>query len=292
MGNELIVPHEQTARQTKLILNELFKAFRLSQGGVLRKVIEPLVWKPAYRFCRLFGEIEATAIKYGLSAAARRGLQEFTQLNKVSGHEHLPGRGPLLIVSNHVGAFDILVILGQLFRNDVKVIASDIPFLHSFPVLRQYLIYTDFQAGSGMQAARQAIRHLKDGGALLLFASAGIDPDPELYAEAARDELKNWKPSVDLFLRQVPETQVVVSIVRGVVSRRWAKNPLRRIGKRPIDQRRIVEMLQIITQLLFPRKLLMEPKVQFSQPIGGWEIEGEPRLALIRMGEQLLELKG
>ncbi|MBN2145832.1 MAG: 1-acyl-sn-glycerol-3-phosphate acyltransferase, partial [Anaerolineales bacterium] len=239
MDNDLILPHEQTARKADLILDELFKAFRLPPHGVARRLLKPLVRKPALDFTRLFSEIEQTELRHGLAAASRRGLQEFIRMVKVSGNEGLPAQGPLLIVSNHVGAFDVLVILSQVLRNDIKVIASDIPFLHAFPVLYQHLIFTNFQAGSGMQAARQALRHLKEGGVLLLFASAGIDPDPALYPQAAQQELHNWKPSLDIFLRQIPETQVVVSIVRGIVARRWAEHPFTRIGKRPIDKRRI-----------------------------------------------------
>jgi hypothetical protein len=289
MQNGVIVPQEEIVRKSSLILDELFKAFRLSPDGAVRRLLEPLVKKPAMRFTSLFGEIELTKLRYGLAAAVRRGLREFTKLVKVSGNENIPAKGPLLIVSNHVGAFDVLVILSQILRNDIKAIASDIPFLHAFPVLYQHLIFTNFQANSGMQAARHALRQLKDGGALLLFASAGIDPDPALYPQAARQELSNWKPSLDIFLRQVPETQVVVSIVRGIVSQRWAEHPLRRIGRRPIDQRRIVEMLQIIDQLLFPGRLLMESQVQFSRPMTAAEMSEEPRLALIRMGEEMLQ---
>ncbi|OGO42352.1 MAG: hypothetical protein A2W36_01830 [Chloroflexi bacterium RBG_16_58_14] len=288
MGDVLIVPQEETARKAELILDVLFNAFGLPPHGVVQRLLHPLVKRPALSFTRLFEEIEQAELDNGLAAAARRGLQEFTQMVKVSGNENLPSTGPLLIVSNHVGAFDVLVILSQLLRNDVKTIASDVPFLHAFPVLYQHLIFTNFQAGSGMQAARQALRHLKDGGALLLFASAGIDPDPELDSPAARQELNNWKPSLDIFLRQVPETQVVVSIVRGVVSPRWSKHPLTRIGRRPIDRRRIAEMLQIIEQLLFPGKLLMEPRLQLAPPLTAAELEGDVRLALIRRGEEML----
>lgn len=288
MVNGLIVPQEETARKTGLILDELFKAFRLPPRGLARRLLEPLVRGSALRFTRLFGEIEQAELDHGLAAAGRRGLQEFSQTVKVSGNENIPSKGPLLIVSNHVGAFDVLVILSQLLRDDIKTIASDVPFLHAFPVLYQHLIFTNFQAGSGMQAARQALRQLKDGGALLLFASAGIDPDPALYPQAAQQELNNWKPSLDIFLRQVPETKVVVSIVRGVVARRWSRHPLTRIGRRPIDRRRITEMLQIIEQLLFPGKLLMASQVHFSRPIAATEIQPEPRLALIRMAAEML----
>jgi hypothetical protein len=291
MDNEFILPQEETARQAELILQVLFKAFRLQESRLAPVVLHPFVWGPAYRFARLCGESELAARHYGLAAAGRRGLREFARTLKVSGNESIPDNGPLLIVSNHVGAFDILVILSQILRKDLKAISSDVPFLRSYPILTERLFYTNFQPGAGMQAARQSLRHLKDGGALLLFASAGIDPDPALDLQGARRELNNWKTSLDIFLRQVPETQVVVSIVSGVVSGRWAKNPLTRIGKRPIDKRRIGEILQIVQQLVFPGTLMMEPRIQFSPPLTAADLEGNTRLALIRRAEEMLDAK-
>lgn len=289
MNSEFIVPQEQTARQAEFVLSILLKAFRLAPGGLASRGLGALVRQPILRFTRLFGEIEQAASRYGLATAARHGLQQFAQLVKVTGNEHIPAKGPLLIVSNHVGAFDILVILSQILRNDLKVIASDVALLRSFPILAQYLIFTNFEAGSGMQAARKALRHLKDGGALLLFASAGIDPDPALYPQQARQELHNWKPSLDLFLRQVPEAQVIVTMVSGIVAPRWAEYPLTRIGKRPIDKRRIAEILQIMEQILFPGRLLMQPSIRYHTPMTRDELEGDARLALIHKAEQILD---
>ncbi len=291
MDNDLIVPQEETAMQAELILQVLFKAFRLQNSRLAPRVLHPLVWRPAFRFARMCGEMELAARRYGLAAAGQRGLGEFARMVRVSGNESIPDSGPLLIVSNHVGAFDVLVILSQILRNDLKAISSDVPFLRSYPILTERLFYTNFQAGAGMQAARQALRHLKSGGALLLFASAGIDPDPALDLPGARRELNNWKPSLDIFLRQVPETQVVISIVSGVVSGRWAKNPLTRIGKRPIDKRRIGEILQIIQQLLFPRTLMMDARIQFAPPLTAADLEGDIRLGLIRKAEEILDSK-
>lgn len=292
MVNELNTAQEQTARKTEQVLDILFKAFRLPEQGRGRRILRPLVWKPAAGFTRLFEEIEQARSDHGLAAAARRGLREFVQTVQVSGNEHIPAKGPLLIVTNHVGAYDVLVILSQILRNDIKAIASDVPFLHSLSVLNQHLIFTNFQANSGMQAARQALRHLKDGGALLLFASAGIDPDPALDRDSARRELQNWKPSLDIFLRQVPETQVVVSMVSGIVERRWAKHPLTRLGKRPIDRRRIAEIMQIVQQLLSPGKRLVSPRIQFAPPLTIMELDGDARNALIHRGEEMLSSQG
>lgn len=271
-----------------MILDELFKSFRLSPNGMARRLLEPLVRRPAHNLAELVGGIEEAAMENRLATGLWGGLGQFAHIVRVSGQEHLPNRGPLLIVSNHPGAFDILVVLSQIARNDIKLIIGDRPIMHGFSGLNPYLIFTNFQPNSGMQAAREALRHLKRGGALLLYASAGIDPDPALDLQGALKELNNWKPSLDIFLRQVPETQVVVTIMRGIVDGGWVRHPLTRIGKRPIDKRRIGEMLQIIDQLVFPGRLMMEPRIQFAPPVTAMEIKGDTRLTLIHKGEEML----
>jgi hypothetical protein len=289
MHDDIIVPQEQTNQRINYLLEVLFKAFRLSENRIAQRLLALLFRPLVQRVVQIAGEAEETASKSGLAAATLRSLRNFTHLVKLSGHESLPSQGPLLIVSNHVGAFDIMLILSHLLREDVKIIASDLPIMHCFPGMLQYFIFTNFQPNSGMQAARQALRHLKEGGTLLLFASAGIDPDPANDAQAARQELNNWKPSLDIFLRQVPETQVVVSIVQGVISPRWIKHPLTRIGKRKIDQRRIGEILQIVQHLSSPEKQRIEPSVRFAPPLTAAELGGDARQALIRRGEEILQ---
>jgi hypothetical protein len=271
-----------------MVVDLLFKYFHLSPQGIARRVFGPLFRRPAHSFALLFGEMDAIILKESLPAACRHGLKQFTRLIKVNGAENIPAHGPLLIVSNHAGAYDVLVILSQVGRNDVKVIAGELALLHNFPALQQRLIFTTFQPGSGMQAARQSLRHLKEGGALLLFASAGIDPDPALDPQAARQDLQRWKPSLDMFLQYVPEARVVVSLVRSIAAPNWARHPLTRIGKRPIEKRRIGEMLQIMEQLLFPGSRLMQPHIQFSSPLTVTELKGDARLALIRKAEEML----
>ncbi len=41
--------------------------------------------------------------------------------------------GPLLVISNHAGAYDSVVIASLLGRNDLKFIGSDVAFLKNLP---------------------------------------------------------------------------------------------------------------------------------------------------------------
>ena len=46
------------------------------------------------------------------------------------------------------------------------------------------------------------------GGAVLLYGFGHIDPDPAVYDDAPAI-IEKWSPSIDLFLRMVPETKAI-----------------------------------------------------------------------------------
>jgi len=81
-----------------------------------------------------------------------------------------------------------------------------------------------------MVAIRAGIRHLRDGGALLIYPSGIVDPDPDL-APGLAESIDTWSGSLDVFLRRAPQTCVVPTIVSNVLSRRYFDNPLVRIPR-------------------------------------------------------------
>ncbi len=113
---------------------------------------------------------------------------------------------------------------------------------------------------------RSAIRHLEVGGALLIFPSGHIDPDPEVLP-GGQDSLRGWSPSIQLMLRRVTEARVLVTIVSGVLTRGCAHSPLTWLRRRPVDQQRVAEFVQVIEQMLFERKFALVPRVSFSEPV-------------------------
>lgn len=118
-----------------------------------------------------------------------------------------------------------------------------------------------------MTAARAGIRHLKQGGALLIYGTGLIDPDPEVYPDAEA-WIGKWLPSIDLFLRAAPETQVVFAITSGVVARKWTKHPITWLKRIDWQKRRLAEFSQVLQQLFFPGSLYLNPHLSFSKPVG------------------------
>jgi 1-acyl-sn-glycerol-3-phosphate acyltransferase len=52
----------------------------------------------------------------------------------------VPLAGPLLVVSNHIGAYDVLVVPSRINRQDIRIIASDSPFFKNLPNASQHMI--------------------------------------------------------------------------------------------------------------------------------------------------------
>jgi hypothetical protein len=198
------------------------------------------------------------------------------------------------VACNHPVAYDSVAIVAQLPRPELKVIASDVPFLRELPHARAHLIYASPEGVPDvyghMIATRVAIRHLQAGGALLTFPTGRIDPDPALLPGAAK-ALEDWSPSLELFLRLAPETSAVVAIASGVLAAGASRNPLTRLASEPWKRQRIAEYVQVIQQLAFRRKFDLRPRISFSEPVSARELIGDPagaRAALIGRARRLL----
>jgi hypothetical protein len=249
----------------KNLLDEIYKALELGSSHPLRPLFEPLFAPATQRFAELAAGFDRDVKNHGFSEAARRLLPRFTREINVSGAERIPAQGPLLIVSNHPGTYDSLVIASNLPRPDLKIIASGVPFIRNLAATANHLIYSSLEPFERMKVIRATVRHLRDGGAVLIFPSGGIGPDPAIMP-GALEELETWSPSLEVILRHVPSTRILITAVSGVLHAGWVRNPVihMRSGRR--NQQRVAEFFQIIQQMLFPNSLLVNPSVCFAEP--------------------------
>jgi hypothetical protein len=114
-----------------------------------------------------------------------------------------------------------------------------------------------------MVVIRKAIRHLQSGGALIVFPSGGVDPDPALLGGAIT-ALRGWSESVEIFLRRVPETLLQISMVSGVLAKECLDHPLARLGRTLRHRQIIAEFIQIIQQMVNRQKYSLQPSITFS----------------------------
>ena len=252
---------------TQYILDEVFRVFKQSPESWVRRTFGPGLYIPAHRFASLAATFDRYVADYGFREAARRIISKYIQGFEAYNAENIPQEGPLLITSNHPGTIDSLVISASVPRPDLKIVATGIPFIHGLRNAADHLIYTPRKGvHERMMVVREAIHHLKDGGAVLIFPSGRIDPDPALSPEAVND-LGRWSHSVELMLHQVPQTQVLLTVVSDVLSARWRWNPIIRLMGDDLKQRTVAEFLQVIQSIIFPYINRLSPRVTFSDPL-------------------------
>ena len=251
---------------SRLILNDLFKDFVASRRWI-RKLLEPLAWPSVYRFAEIVSRFEGIVSVSGFREAMRQVLSSFASEIHQTGCENVPEHGPLLVVSNHPGTCDSLVIAASLPRNDLKIIVAGFPLLRTLPNTSQHLIFTDHPAApaSNFSVVRMAIRHLRSGGAVLIFPSGRVEPDPAVLPGAV-EALRAWSPSIEMFLRKVPEIKVQFTAVSGVLAPAFLRHPLINLLSGSRSPQAIAGALQTIIQMLFTGWVRIKPAVSFGIP--------------------------
>jgi len=272
----------------KKIVGEMCYALGLPRDGLARRLLAPVLGRPAGRFGRIAALADLEAESSGISGAARRILPELSLSPSARGAENIPVDGPLLVVSNHPGAYDSVAILSCIPRRDVKVFISDVGFTRAFSTASGYFIYVPKVAAGRTAALRESIGHLQAGGALLIFAHGDVEPDPEL-GPGADEALGDWSRSVNIMLRRVPETRLLVAIASGVLMPKFLRHPLVRIRKTAPRKQKLAEVLQISQQMLFPRSVRTDVHISFARPVQGANLTaGEPMSAVIGIARGLL----
>jgi len=257
-------------KKTKTLANdlvfELNKSLGFRKDGLAQPFLKPLVWKPMVRFSEMATIFEQRVVQEGWQKASAWFITHFVDKVKTLGAEHLPKEGPLVIAANHPGAYDSLVISSHIPRDDVKIISSDIPFVKKLPDTSKHMIFSSQNVHDRMSAARSALRHLKNGGTLLVFARGTMDPDPA-FMTGSEVELTRWTSSLGLFMRNVPQTKLSVSLISGVISPKFINHPATLFRRGRVNKQRLAEFFQVMYQLLVPGRIMVSPNLSFSSPV-------------------------
>jgi len=274
------------------LIYEILNAVGLPQTERLHRAIAPLFHKATDKLATIGVTFDRLVVEAGFPKAAEWALTNWCTGVKVRGVEQVPTEGPLLVVSNHPGTYDALAITSQLKREDIRIISSDIPFLKKLSHTHSHFIFLSDNIHDRMTAARAGIRHLQNGGAVLIYGSGQIDPDPSVSAEAVR-HIDLWSQSIDLFLRLVPETRLLLTIVSHAVTAKWARSPITWLRRKGLDKRRLAEFGQVLQQLFFPGSLYLSPRLGFAPPVSVAELHHESGSeqvlpAIIRRAKALL----
>ena len=280
---------------TRFISDEILIALKQPPQGWARRLLGPILKLPARRFANLMAEVDRRVALYGIVAGAQWLLTQLVTGIDARGTEHIPPSGPLLVASNHPGAYDIVTLLASIGRDDIKTIASDVPFTRALIATAPHLIYVnpdDLSAPDRMAAIRAGSRHLRDGGALLIYPTGIVDPDPDI-TPGLEASIGTWSRSLDIFLRRTPQARVVPAIVSSVLSPRYLRNPLVRIPKAAWEKRKLAEIIQVSWQMIANKPINLTPRLTFGESVCGEQLrdaQGCYRPAIIARAQQTLIL--
>ena len=177
---------EQVTAIRNRVVDEVFFALGLGRSGWARRYLGPLFYLPAGHLAQIASHLEDEAARNGLAAAAGRILPDLSVTVTTRGVEHVPPEGPVLIVSNHPGAYDSAVVTASIPRRDLKMVVSDVPFTHALVECSRDFIFVSTDPIERMAALRASIQHLKRGGALLIFPNGEVEADPAIMPGAEK----------------------------------------------------------------------------------------------------------
>lgn len=258
----------------KALLDEIVRAVGLPITNFWRKMVEVLFWVPINRFSKLGAFFDKMVYQHGFSKAVDISLKLLVSDIDILHAVDVPKTGPLLVISNHPGTYDALCLAAKLPRDDVKIVSSNIPFLKIMKNANDHFLFTSVDNYVRMLVIRNAIRHLEKGGAVIMFPSAHMDPEPA-FMSGAMEALDEWSRSIEIFVRKVPETIVQVAIVSRVLIPKYLAHPITRVRKGRRDRQRIAEFLQVVNQMIYKKKINQVPLVSFAQPFSLEQISPE-----------------
>ncbi len=100
----------------------------------------------------------------------------------------------------------------------------------------------------------------------MIFPTGLVDPDPAILT-GSENVMENWSRSLEIFLRKLPDTNLVIATISHVLAPHWIRNPIIRLQRIPWKQRRLAEFFQIVQQLLFPWSFKTVPAISFGKPL-------------------------
>jgi len=258
---------------SETFIGELIKALALPQTDSIRSAFRLAFGRAARRFSELVLGLDRKIAQGGVASGARWLLPKFVAGYRARGVEKIPQNGPLLIVSNHPGAYDAMVISAYMNRPDYKIVISEIPPYRYLPNVSRHAIFSAPVTNiyGRMHTVRSAIRHLKTGGALLIFPRGRVEPDPAFMPKPDA-EFDQWSRSLEILLRHVPRCLVLVTLVSGVISPSAMQHPITLLRKARPDRQRLAFIYQIFQQVLSGEELYgLTPRVTFGEILSGAE---------------------
>ena len=125
---------------TQVCVDDLLSGFGLGGLRHCRRLLELLSRIPAQRVAREIANYDRIVGESGLSAGGAWALQRMVGRVEIEGRERVPTEGSLLLVSNHPGLADAVVLFSAIPRPDLRVVAAQWPLLDALANASRYVI--------------------------------------------------------------------------------------------------------------------------------------------------------
>lgn len=255
------------------LFSQVMSVMGLTPRNWIARCFYPLLYPPMRRLCRWLVELDRNIAQFGWNPAVNQFMSHLVTRLELHGEDNIPLKGPVMVACNHPAALDVVILAAAIHRNNMKIIISDIPIVQMLPHLAAHCIPVYYDLPKRLHTIREAIRHLEQGGSLLIFPRGNVEPDPAV-SPGAVESLSGWSPSLELFLRKVPQTVSVVAIASGMLSAGWYKLPLIHLWKNYEQRQKVAEVFQIAAQLVTGKTPAVTPTISFSMPIPISELGG------------------
>ena len=273
MPNHAALLTPNVSSVTAALYSQLMSVMGLKHPNWITRSLYPIFRPPTRRMAGYLVETDRnTAIK-GWNSAVKQFTAHLVTDVHFNRQEIIPQQGSLMVIANHPAAYDVVILAASIPRDDLKIIASDIPLIQMLPNIRQHCIPVPYHIPSRLQTVRSTLQHLKAAGSILIFPRGNVEPDPQV-SPGAEQSMAGWSPSIELFLRNVPDTLCVIAIASGMLSASWFTNPLIKLWKKYEQRQKVAEIFQVAAQLFTGRKPAATPRIDFSAPLAIAELGG------------------
>lgn len=217
----------------------------MSPGNLVGRIVARTCRKSLVRMADLATDFERSLNSRGIVGASENLFASLGARVEVAGGGPVPQDGPLLIASNHPGLLDTLALAVALRRNDLRVVAREHPLWEAATNLRERLILLPEKGRAPTNAIRRMVGHLNEGGALLIYPSGRIDPDPAVFG-AEDSNPANWSHLPRALARRVEGTRIVPVVVYDVFSQLAYRHPLVWLHRDAERRRWLAATLQLL----------------------------------------------
>ena len=124
----LLSQASQLQALTAINTQDFLAAFGMDNLRRGRKALDTLCWLPARRFARQMVQYDHLVGELGLRTASQRILKDYVQRLEIEGQQNIPADGPLLVLSNHPGMTDSLVLFASIVPRQSSHRSCPAPF--------------------------------------------------------------------------------------------------------------------------------------------------------------------